>query len=102
MKKTILFFAAILSLGTSMAQVHVNGYVKSNGTIVKEHWRSNPDYTRDNNYGTIGNINPYTGSVGTKPGGYNPSYNPIQTSYPTVPNYNCSFPSSTRYSNSRW
>jgi hypothetical protein len=93
MKKTILFFAAILSLGTSMAQVHVKEHVKSNGTIVQEYWRSNPDYIRDNNYGGVGNINPYTGSVGTKPGGYNNSCcNPPKNYYPSVPRYNYSIP----------
>jgi hypothetical protein len=88
MKKTILFFAAILSLSTTFAQVYVGGYFKSNGTYVEGHWRTEPNSTRNDNWSTVGNTNPYTGCIGTKQGGYNSSYNnTFQTSYPTVTNY---------------
>jgi hypothetical protein len=93
MKKTILFFAAILSLSTTFAQVYVGGYTKHNGTVVGSHWRTSPNYTRDDNWSAKGNINPYTGSVGTKPGGYNNSCcNPPKNYYPSVPRYNYSIP----------
>lgn len=45
----------------------VSGYTRSNGTYVKPAHATNPDFTRDNNYTTKGNLNPYTGKFGTKP-----------------------------------
>lgn len=46
--------------------VWVNGYVRSDGTYVKGHWRSSPDNSFYNNWSTLGNINPYTGEYGTR------------------------------------
>ena len=44
----------------------VSGYTRSNGTYVKPSHATNPDATRNNNYSTKGNVNPYTGKAGTK------------------------------------
>lgn len=59
---TFLFFTAL-----SFAQVSVRGYYRSNGTYVQPHQRTVPNYTRNDNYSTIGNTNPYTGKAGTVP-----------------------------------
>lgn len=48
------------------ADTWVNGYMKSNGTYVSGHYRSDPDSTTDNNWSTRGNVNPYTGKIGTR------------------------------------
>jgi hypothetical protein len=54
--------------------VHVNGYVRSNGTYVPPHYRSAPDGDPSNNWSTEGNVNPYTGEEGTESiGDENPS-----------------------------
>jgi hypothetical protein len=53
--------------------VAVRGYVKSDGTYVQPHMRSAPDGNFSNNWSTVGNVNPYTGAVGTKT---NPSGTP--------------------------
>lgn len=45
----------------------VSGYTRSNGTYVRPSHATNPDTTRNNNYSTKGNVNPYTGKYGTKP-----------------------------------
>jgi hypothetical protein len=45
----------------------ISGYTRSNGTYVKPAHATNPDFTRSNNYSTKGNVNPYTGKLGTKP-----------------------------------
>lgn len=45
----------------------VRGYTRSNGTYVAPSHATNPDSTRNNNYSTSGNVNPYTGKLGTKP-----------------------------------
>ena len=46
---------------------HVSGYVNSHGTYVAPHEQTNPNATRNDNYSTRGNTNPYTGVAGTKP-----------------------------------
>lgn len=50
----------------AVAQVHVRGYVRRDGTYVQPHYRSNPDGNFNNNWSTKGNINPYTGEPGTR------------------------------------
>lgn len=95
MKNAILFIAAILVYATSFGQgqTYVNGYTRSNGTYVEGHYRTTANYTRDDNWSTIGNVNPYTGSEGTKPGGYN-------SSYYNTPTYNSTYSTPTSsYSN---
>jgi len=44
----------------------IRAYTKSNGTHVGPSHATNPDTTRNNNYSTKGNVNPYTGKPGTK------------------------------------
>jgi len=43
---------------------YVKGYFRRDGTYVRPHHRSTPDGNPWNNYGTKGNINPYTGKKG--------------------------------------
>ena len=62
---TIIFLIPFFSFNT-LADVHVKGYFKSNGSYVAPHYRSNPDATPYNNWSTKGNINPYTGKEGYK------------------------------------
>ena len=50
----------------SGSDVHVNGYYRANGTYVASNMRSAPDGIKSNNWSTKGNVNPYTGKVGTK------------------------------------
>lgn len=64
----ILTVLAII-LGTGVlakADVYVRGYYRSNGTYVQPHHRSNPDGNVWNNWSTYPNVNPYTGSLGTR------------------------------------
>lgn len=44
----------------------IRAYTKSNGTYVGSSHATNPDATRNNNYSTKGNVNPYTEKLGTK------------------------------------
>lgn len=46
--------------------VSVKGYTKSNGTYVAPHNRTAPNRTKGDNWSTKGNVNPYTGKMGTK------------------------------------
>lgn len=43
----------------------VKGYVKKDGTYVAPHHRTTHNGTKLDNYGTKGNVNPYTGKEGT-------------------------------------
>jgi hypothetical protein len=58
---------------TADAAVRVRGYYRSNGTYVQPYYRSNPDGNFSNNWSTYPNINPYTGTIGTR---HTPSYSP--------------------------
>ena len=75
----ILLFAVGLLGSVADAQVRVRGYTRQDGTYVKPHYRSKPDGNFDNNWSTAGNVNPYTGKIGTKTqpstraSGYSPS-----------------------------
>ena len=44
----------------------VRPYTNPNGTYVAPHVQTNPNNTQRDNYSTQGNINPYTGQMGTK------------------------------------
>ena len=48
------------------AQVHVDGHVRRDGTYVPPHYRSAPDGNPYNNYSSRGNVNPYTGQLGSR------------------------------------
>lgn len=52
--------------GSNPSSHYVEPYVRSNGTSVEGHYQTNPNGTQFDNYGTRGNVNPYTGAVGTR------------------------------------
>ena len=54
------------SRAKTVGPVHVHGYFRKNGTYVAPHYRSHPDGNFWNNWSTRGNINPFTGKLGTK------------------------------------
>ena len=43
---------------------HIKGYTDKHGRYVPPHYRSNPNKTKDDNYGHAPNVNPYTGKQG--------------------------------------
>ncbi|SEL13341.1 hypothetical protein SAMN05428989_1516 [Pseudoxanthomonas sp. GM95] len=47
----------------AVAQVHVSGYFRKDGTYVAPHYRSAPNSSASDNYSSAGNINPFTGLV---------------------------------------
>ena len=65
-----LWILAFLIFGFAQAalakDVSVSGYYRKNGTYVQPYHRSAPDGDFSNNWSTRGNINPYTGQMGTK------------------------------------
>ena len=51
--------------GSSFSSSYVNGYTKRDGST-QGHFRSTKDSSFSNNWTTKGNINPFTGSAGTR------------------------------------
>ena len=80
---TILLATVIVCVASSSvnAYVRVRGYFRSNGTYVMPHYRSNPDGNFYNNWSTYPNVNPFTGTIGTR---RTPSYNYMGSYYPRV------------------
>jgi len=56
-----VLLGCIVSAGIAIAQVHVRGYTRSNGTYVAPHVRSSPNGTTADNWGANGNVTPYEG-----------------------------------------
>ncbi len=58
--------AQYLGTGSNPNSHGVSGHFRSNGSYVPPYAATNPNATQRDNYGTIGNVNPYTGAVGTR------------------------------------
>ena len=52
--------------GSNPHSHYVNPYTRSDGTVVRGHWQTNPNRTQYDNYNTRGNLNPHNGRVGTR------------------------------------
>ncbi len=67
MTKLLLALLALLIAAPALAQssVRVKGYIRKDGTYVAPHYRTAPDRNPFNNFSARGNINPYTGTLGT-------------------------------------
>jgi hypothetical protein len=91
MKKALLgIFVALLVPTSLSAQVRVQGYVNKNGTYVAPYYRSSPNSTKLDNYSTQGNVNPYTGKLGTRDVSSNP-YNYSSNSNDSPSSYGSAF-----------
>mgnify|MGYP001614013961 CR=1 FL=1 len=64
--QAVLIVLVLLGATAATAQVNVRGNVKADGTYVAPHYRSAPDGNFYNNWSTTGNVNPYTGKLGTQ------------------------------------
>ncbi len=64
-KILIVLSLVILTMQSALAE-HVSGYYRKNGTYVAPHERSDRNETKNDNYSTKGNYNPYTGEEGHK------------------------------------
>lgn len=62
----LIFIVVILFTSNVLADVSVRGYHRKDGTYVQPHHRSDPNHTTKDNWSTRGNINPYTGKIGTQ------------------------------------
>lgn len=101
---TLAIFVSLCSISYAQGYTYVNGYYRSNGTYVQGHYRTLPNDTRNDNWSTVGNVNPFTGEAGTKPRDsyYSSSNSTYSSNYynstPSYSNYNTSSYNSTYYS----
>ncbi len=66
MKKIIALSLVVASFTTHSNATYVQGYYNNNGQYVNGYNKTNPDTYQENNYSYKGNVNPYTGKVGTQ------------------------------------
>ena len=67
MKSTWIVTLCVLFSSAAFSQaVHHRGYITKKGTYVGPHMQSHPNHTKQDNYSTKGNVNPYTGKKGAK------------------------------------
>lgn len=52
--------------GSNPSSHTVQPHSNSNGSFTQGHQQTNPNNTQLDNYGTRGNVNPYTGQTGTR------------------------------------
>ncbi|HDZ62782.1 MAG TPA: hypothetical protein ENH40_06535 [Nitrospirae bacterium] len=65
--KTLIALIMFSFVAVALADTYVRGYTKKDGTYVAPYYRTDSNSTRNDNYSTRGNTNPYTGKKGTKP-----------------------------------
>ncbi|HEV2627250.1 MAG TPA: hypothetical protein VGV41_01210 [Pseudolabrys sp.] len=53
-------------IGSNPSSVYHQGYTTQRGTYVQPHYQSAPNTTQMDNWNTRGNVNPYTGRIGTR------------------------------------
>lgn len=106
LSKIFLSLLLLLSISTAVfADVWVDGYYRKDGTYVNGHYRSDPDGNFDNNWSTKGNVNPYTGEIGTKTKPSTGSYynnTTSSTNYKYNDQYSPSYSSSSNSSDNSW
>lgn len=56
--------------GSNSSSTYVQPHFNSNGSYTGGHYRTTPNNTQMDNYGSRGNYNPYTGQTGSR----NPRY----------------------------
>ena len=64
--KLILSLLLVIVSNITLADTHVRGYTRQDGTYVEPHYRTDSNNTKYDNYSTKGNTNPYTGQQGYK------------------------------------
>lgn len=65
MKRTAILICVAVLTAPVLAKT-TRGYIKKDGTYVAPHQRSAPNGTQRDNWGSKGNVNPYTGKEGTR------------------------------------
>jgi hypothetical protein len=58
--------SGLYGTGSNPNSHYVSPYTRSDGAYVGGHYQTNPNSTQLDNYGTRGNLNPYTGTYGTR------------------------------------
>ena len=82
--KLLTALLATLVVSSAWADTYVRPYVRSDGTYVEGHMKSDANSTRSDNYSSRGNTNPYTGERGSVRD--EPRYPSIYTPQSSTPN----------------
>lgn len=77
--KLLLPLLFVVISNVALADTHVRGYTRQDGTYVEPYYRTDANSTKYDNYSTKGNTNPYTGQEGYKNPESNNQYNPSST-----------------------
>ena len=62
----LMFFILIVNVQIFAKDIYVDGYYNKSGKYVEQHYRSDSNYSKSDNWTTKGNVNPYTKEKGTK------------------------------------
>jgi hypothetical protein len=65
-----LYGSKLYGTGSNPNTVYVPPSISSTGSMTSGHYRTAPNNTQLDNFGTRGNLNPYTGTTGTRWGRY--------------------------------
>jgi len=88
---TLFWSESVNSQSRRSRDVSVNGYYRQNGTYVAPYIRTAPNQTRDDNYSTRGNINPYTLEEGRQRRDSESKRYGYELTTPTIPSFEPSF-----------
>lgn len=66
LKIALALIGAVAASGAMAQSVYHHGYTTRNGTYVQPHYQTAPNSTRTDNWSSQGNVNPYTGTPGTR------------------------------------
>ena len=88
MRKIALLAVLLAASSNVMADKYVKGHIRSDGTYVQPHYRSDANSNRYDNYSSQGNTNPYTGNQGSQ-----------RNEFSTPPAYNKTNPNSNWFGN---
>ena len=59
-------YGGLYGTGSNPSTHTVRPYITQQGTVVQPHIQTNPNRTQLDNFTTRGNVNPYTGQIGTR------------------------------------
>lgn len=66
LSSTTFGLAQYYGTGSNPNGHYVQPHLNNNGSYTSGHYSSNPNHTQTDNWSTQGNVNPYTGQVGTR------------------------------------
>ena len=63
--KRFFILVAMLAVSNLYGSVYVKGHVNKNGKYIKPYYKTSPNKTKQDNWSSKNQVNPYTGEKGT-------------------------------------